>query len=52
MDAQPPFLVQLQLKRGYGFKWLTVEEFDSKRFALSQLALLKQQFPNNTYRLI
>ena len=54
MDAQPPFLVQVQLNRAYKTKtkWLTVETFNSKRFALSQLAILKQQFPNNNYRLI
>lgn len=54
MDAQPPFLVQLQLNRGYRKtqKWLTVEQFDNRRIALSQLAILKQQFPNNNYRII
>lgn len=54
MDAQPPYLVQVQLNRGYRakLKWLTVETFDNRRFAMSQLAILKQQYPNNNYRLI
>ena len=49
MDAQPPFLVQVLLNQK---RWLTVETFQNRRFALSQLAILKQQFPNNNYRLI